>query len=201
MDWPLNDDPYRIFGIDPGSDTMGTSVVDYDLRSGRCVLQYAATHSGSQLMRDYPRWITVYGERATRLWSHEAYLLNLMQRWQPHYVISESPFMGRFPQAYASLVECMHVIQRAVRTYDEWMPLHTVDPPTVKAVVGVKAKGSTKDDVKQALLGFTFLENPHGIDIAGLDEHSIDAIVVALTRAKQFADLQHSTYKTPEVGR
>lgn len=183
MQWPLNAEPYRVFGIDPGSDTMGTAVVDVDLSNGGCALQYAATHSGTRLMREHPHWITVHGERAARLWSHESYLTALMSHWRPHYVISEAPFLGRFPQAFASLVECLHVIQRAVHTYDPWLTLQTVDPPTVKAIVGVKSKGTTKDDVKEGLLKLPFLTNPNGIDIAALDEHSIDAIVVALVRA------------------
>lgn len=189
MEWPLNAEPYRVFGIDPGSDTMGTAVVDVDLCTGSCALQFAATHSGTQLMREYPWWIAVHGERVARLWSHEPHLTQTMRDWRPHYVISEAPFMGRFPAAYASLVECLHVIQRAVHAYDPWMSLHTVDPPTVKAVVGVKAKGTTKDDVKQGLLCLPFLTNPNGIDIAALDEHSIDAIVVALVRAVQMRQL------------
>jgi hypothetical protein len=96
--------------------------------------------------------------------------------------------MGRFPQAFAALTECLTAIRRAVLRYDDFKPLLLVDPPTAKLAVGVKGKGSVKDDVKQGVLSLRNLLNPDNIDIQNLDEHSIDAIAVAMSRAKFILD-------------
>jgi len=71
------------------------------------------------------------------------------------------------------------MIRQAVMVYDSHMPLNLVDPPTVKRAAGVVLRrGTDKEDVKQALLGRQDLV--WGVDIHVLDEHSIDAVAVAL---------------------
>lgn len=180
---PAVSERFRIVGIDPGTDTLGVAGIEVDLATREVVLLEVRTFSGTQLARHYPNVVAVHGERTARLWAHEDNLYGYFTYMQPHCVISESPFMGRFPQAFAALTECMAAIQRAVYRYDPFLPLLTVDPPTVKKLVGVQGKGTTKDDVKRGLLNLTYLQNPYNIDIASLDEHSVDAVVVALTRA------------------
>ena len=180
---PLDPRPLRIVGIDPGTDTLGAAALDVDLATRRVALLEVVTFSGSQMARAYPYISHVHGDRTARLRSHEENLYGYFHYLQPHNVICESPFLGRFPQAFAALTECVSYIRRAVWRYDPMMPLYLVDPPTVKLLVGVKGKGKTKEDVKQGLLRFQGLENPSNIDISSLDEHSVDAIVVALTRA------------------
>lgn len=180
---PLDPRPLRIVGIDPGTDTLGAATLDVDLATRRVALLEVRTFSGMTMARNYPNLAFVHGDRTARLRSHEDNLFGYFNYMQPHNVVCESPFLGKFPQAFAALTECISYIRRAVWRYDPWMPLLLVDPPTVKLLVGVKGRGKTKDDVKQGLLDFQGLDNPFNIDISSLDEHSVDAIVVALTRA------------------
>lgn len=94
--------------------------------------------------------------------------------------------MGRFAAAFRALTECMVFISDAVGRYDPMMLLHVVDPPTAKMAVGlVIKKGMTKDDVKKAVLALKDLENPNGIILEDLDEHSIDSIAVGYYLAKR----------------
>jgi hypothetical protein len=112
--------------------------------------------------------------------AHEENLYQLFCKWGPHAVICESPFLGRFPQAFAALTETMSMIRRAVYRFDRTVYVETVDPPTAKMAVGVSGKGKDKEDVRQGVLklqaqGVLFNLNR---DVTLLDEHSIDAIAV-----------------------
>jgi len=114
-----------------------------------------------------------------RLQQHHDELIQWCHILKPHAVIAESPFQGRFAQSFAALTECINMIRQAVMVYDSHMPLNLVDPPTVKRAAGVVLRrGTDKEDVKQALLGRQDLV--WGVDIHVLDEHSIDAVAVAL---------------------
>lgn len=178
---------YRIIGIDPGTDTLGVAVLDLDLLNGQISLVEARTFDGTQLARPYSAIAGVHGDRQARLLAHEDNLYGYFNYIQPHSVIAESPFMRKFPAAYAALTECIVHIRRGLMRYDAFMALHMVDPPTAKKAVGAVAKGSNKDGVKTAILKLPTLLNPYRIDIAALDEHSIDAIAVGYVRAQELA--------------
>lgn len=183
---PQGSTRYRIAGIDPGTDTLGASMLEVDLATRDILILEAQTFQGDKLGRNYGNVAAYHGDRIARLIAHEDNLYGYFMYGQPHSIICESPFLGRFPQAFAALTECISHIRRAVMRYDTFMPLLQVDPPTVKLAVGVKGKGTTKDDVKKGLLAKIAVEgiqNPNDIDIGELDEHSVDAIVVAYTRA------------------
>jgi Holliday junction resolvasome RuvABC endonuclease subunit len=178
--------PLRIIGIDPGTETLGVSVLDVSLTTNQIVLQYVSTYTATQLIRLFHlQWISqVHGDRIARLKAHEENLYSLFTTFRPHEIVSESPYLGRFPAAYAALVECMSVIRSAVMRYDFRMPLHTLDPPTVKTRLGVSGKSGDKTHMREGLLRLPDLENPQRIPIELLDEHSIDAMAVAYTRAR-----------------
>lgn len=179
---PTESTAYRIIGIDPGSDTLGFAVLEIDLLSGESQLLEASTFSGYDLRFELPHVLEIHGARHARIWGHQQNLERQFKIHRPDTVLSESPFMGKFPQAFATLTEVMTAIRRSIYLYDPLMPLETVDPPTVKQAVGVKAKKTDKNDVKIGLLKIDWLNNPHEIDLESLDEHSVDAICVALTK-------------------
>jgi hypothetical protein len=183
---PQGSSHYRIVGIDPGTDTLGASVLDVDLATREVLLLESNTFEGARLAQNYSNVAAVHGDRLARLIAHEDNLYGYFVYLQPHSVIAESPFLRKFPQAFAALTECISHIRRAVLRYDPFMPFLQIDPPTVKLAAGVKHKGSTKDDVKrglQQLIANGSILNPNAIDIEALDEHSVDSIMVAYTRA------------------
>lgn len=177
---------YRVLSIDPGTDTLGLALLEVNLETKKVVVPHARTFSGDRMSRRFGEYIEVHGEKAARLYAHEVGLTEIMELWLPHAIICESPFLGRFPQAFAALVECLVSIRRAVYNYDRTITLETVDPPTAKKSVGVVGKGTTKEDVKNALKrldGRTLVVIP---DLDSLDEHSIDAIAVGYHKCQQF---------------
>lgn len=187
LQYPPYSIPYRIVGIDPGSVTLGACVIDLDLQTRTETLVDVRTFDASKNMRDYHNLSRIHGDRCARLQIHEDSLTGYFSVFKPHAIISEAPFLGRFPQAFAALTECVTAIRRAVMRYDRFMPLHIADPMTVKSAVGVhrmgrKDKGAlSKENVHAAVMQLPLL-NPGQIDLASLDEHSIDAIAVARSR-------------------
>ena len=189
LPFPPDPTPFRIVGVDPGTDTLGAATLDVYLGTGQVCLVEVHTFHGERLIREYREIESIHGHRVARLLAHEDNLFGYFSYTQPHCIISESPFLGRFPQAYAALTDCISSIRRAVMRYNMFLPLLQVDPPTVKLAVGVKGRGTTKDDVKRGLMKLLVetgkLQNPNQVDIEALDEHSVDAIVVAYTKAAQ----------------
>lgn len=176
---------YRILAIDPGTDTMGVVLLDVDLQYLTVKLTYAETFRGDKMSRRYGDYAETYGDRAAKLYAHEQRLLSFVQAARPHCIISESPYMGRFPTAFQALVECLTMLQRVTYQYDPSLPLETVDPPTAKKAVGAPGKMKRGEDkkapVRMGVLGLN-LHNATGKDLSLLDEHSIDAIAVGYSK-------------------
>lgn len=169
---------FRINAIDPGTDTMGLAVLDVDLITCELELVSAYTSSGLRMSRKAPDGFTVHGNRWAKLLMHEENILHWLRTYQPNALICESPFLGRFPQAYESLVECKATIRRALMNYDSFMPLETVDPPSAKSAVGALVKKGSKENVKESILKLTDIKNKTGYPLESLDEHSVDAVAV-----------------------
>lgn len=169
---------YRIAAIDPGSDTMGLCILDVDLMTCKLDLISAYTSSGLRMSRRAPEGYTVHGDRWAKLYMHEQNILNWLRTYQPNSLICESPFLGRFPQAFESLVECKAMIRKALSQYDSFMPLETIDPPSAKSAVGALVKKGSKENVKESILKLTDLNNLTGRPLEAMDEHTVDSIAV-----------------------
>lgn len=181
---PDDPTPYRIIGIDPGTDTLGASVLELDLADHSISIVTSQTFHGSQLIRGYREMEDTYGARFARLYVLENLLVEAFCEERPHSIISESPyFNSRRPQAYGALVEAMAMINRAVHRYCSRMPLLTVDPASNKANLKVSGKSGDKDLMKKAVLNRADILNPRHIKLEALDEHSIDSLAVAYYRA------------------
>jgi Holliday junction resolvasome RuvABC endonuclease subunit len=175
----------RVISIDPGSDTLGVAVLAYDLEDEILSLVEVQTLQGHRNARIDPDYAKLHGDRVGRLKSHYRILSKLFLRTQPHVVVSEGPFMARHAAAYAALVEAITYIRFALEEYRTDLRLDVIDPPTVKMGVGA-AGNADKDTVRKCILSLDFLANPNGINLETLDEHSIDAIAVGITRLKNY---------------
>lgn len=178
---------FRVLGIDPGTDTMGMACLVVDLEDHSVILEQVMTLQGHRNAKYTPSVTQTHGERIGRLYAHRQALARQFQHYRPHVVVSEAPFMGRFPAAYAALVECVVFIRFALFDYDPTMQLLMVDPPTAKMAVGVSGKSKDKNEVMEGierLVAEGKLKNPHDIPIRELDEHSTDSIAVGWTQVQ-----------------
>ncbi|WP_144106749.1 crossover junction endodeoxyribonuclease RuvC [Paraburkholderia sp. BCC1886] len=176
-----------IIGIDPGSNTLGVGTIWVDLSNFQIVSSDARTLQGDRYYRE--SWTsTMFGDRLNRIAALEEELLGTFLFTQPFLIGSEAPFINkRFPQAGLALTEVMCGIRNAVMRYDAWKKLYVFDPPTVKNAVGA-AGNADKDGVKAKLMLLPDLRYSGDIPLDNLDEHSIDALAVALTVWKQFKE-------------
>jgi len=176
---PENETPFRVVGLDPGTENLGFSVLDLSLSTGGIAVVHSETLTPQKLLSDYRNEERIHGARTARLMALEDSLFSRFEQFQPHAICTESPFLGRFPQAFAALTECVSFVRRAVCRFDRYLPLEMVDPPTAKKAVGMTVKrGITKDDVKEAIKKLD-LPLPEGVTLDALDEHQIDSIAVA----------------------
>lgn len=172
-----------IVGIDPGTDTVGVAILKFDLTTFQIVGVDAQTLHGSKLNKSNIWMSELHGDRASRIYHLQENLESIFNFVQPMDIVAESPFFSRRrPQAYAALTEIVTAIRFAVMRHDGWKQLLLVDPPSVKVAVGAEVQGG-KESVRQALL--KILPELHYcgmIPFLQLDEHSIDAIAIALWR-------------------
>lgn len=182
---PSHNTDYRILAIDPGTTTLGVALMVVDLTTGLKRIELAYTLNAAKALHRYQNAIETQGERHARLLAHYNSLVRIMQEWKVNAVVSESPYLGRFPQSYAALLECLAMIERAVADYDCYMRLETIDPASVKVAVKVGGKNGDKTLMQKAVLGLTDIAWNPMINREMLDEHSIDSIAVGYARIAQ----------------
>lgn len=170
---------YRILGIDPGTNTLGIAIIDLDLATKEASLIMATTLQGAKDSKNFPNISDVHGDRKAKLFAHQNNIRYILERYRPNSIISESPYMGKFTNAFEALVECLTAIRDEIYIYDHSIGLETVDPPTAKKAVGAPGRGGDKGVVRNAVLKLQGLKNKTGSSLDMLDEHAIDAIAVA----------------------
>lgn len=185
------DEPIILMTIDPGTDTLGVSVSSLDLQTFKLTLLDGLTLQSSKALRLKQSLKDVEelkGGRTARLEYQNKKLLSLLVNYQPTFVGCESPFLGRMPQAFEALVECVCSIKDAVKQYDSTLVVEMIAPTAAKRAVGVKPRGTTKDDIRNAILKMVEDDSsnvevgtePMDKLIFTLDEHSMDAIAVGI---------------------
>lgn len=171
-----------IVGIDPGSDTLGLSIIKIRIPTLEIVAIEAQTFTGSRMFSNNGWQASVLGERYARIHAHKVNLVQLFTDINPINIACEGPFFSqRRPSAFGSLMEVLSMIREAVELYDPWRTLYVIDPPTVKKSVGAPGN-AMKDVVRKHVIE---LLKPYYVGpkpIEELDEHSIDAIAVAYCR-------------------
>lgn len=175
-----------VIGIDPGSETLGLAIIEFDVATLKIVNTQARTFVGTKMV-DLDNWNgIIHGDRLGRIQAHKRNLLSVFRNVNPIQVCCESPFYSqRRPSAFGVLMEVLTAIRDAVLEYDSWKILFVIDPPTVKKAVG--ASGNAKKEVvREKVIELKELNYLGDTPIEDLDEHSIDAIAVAYCRFKMF---------------
>jgi Holliday junction resolvasome RuvABC endonuclease subunit len=173
----------NILGIDPGTDTIGFSIIKVNIDDLSIIKAIAWTEKISRNIDDTSFETEINGLRFTRLNNISVQLSNILETFNPIVVASEAPFYNRLtPSAYAPLVETLFTINKTLAIWDAYKPLYIIDPPSVKRAVGAKGKANkkkgedNKDIVKRAIMSIKELKS---LDFKPLDSHSVDACAVA----------------------
>lgn len=182
-----------IVGIDPGTVNLGIAILWFDVVTLEIKGCHAKTYNGTK-MGSEGTWDSLsYGDRYARIRLHEENLFRLFQQEKPLFIVAESPFFNqRHPMAYGALTEVVCGIRSAVKRYDGWKALYTIDPPSVKKAVGAK-HNADKHAVKEKVMALEDLQYDGDVPLSALDEHSIDAIAVAVARLNLLREEEHGS--------
>tara|TARA_B100001057_G_scaffold463613_1_gene517939 strand:+ start:161471 stop:162040 length:570 start_codon:yes stop_codon:yes gene_type:complete len=186
----MEDNFFRVVAIDPALDKLGIAVLDVNLITKQIHIRYAETIDAVAGSQKYPEVISQFGLRQAKLCYHETYLTDFFLRWEPHAIVHEAPFLGRFPQSYAALVEAVSGIRRAAIAYNVLVDFDHVDPPSAKKAVGVNGKSKDKEEVMEAItkLPDVVYDTDTNILLSYLSEHASDAVAVGYWKIRRLFD-------------
>lgn len=170
----------RYVSFDPGTGSLGVAVIDYNRELGTHLVEYATTFQIDRLYKQNKLISETSGDRVAKLRTVRQAINRVLQAWEPAFVASEAPYMGRFPQAYAALVECVDAIRQGTQLFNPFATLLTIDPATVKKTVGVSGKSGDKEAMRKALANRKNLVFDSTVELAALDEHAVDAIAIGI---------------------
>lgn len=173
----------KLIGFDPGTETLGLSILTMDIRTRAILKLEAVTLRGSKLFDDEGFHAGIQGVRTARIQALKRKIQTVFVQEQPLNVACESSFFNRMrPSAYAPLLEIVAAIREAVIEYDQWVRLYLIDPPTVKKAVGA-AHNADKNAVKVALKkNYAQYFQGGAAEVEAMDEHSVDACAVIICR-------------------
>lgn len=172
-------------GIDPGNATMGIALLDLSVPDMKMTLAHAYTVDSTRQYSDRHHLIEHRSERHLRQRVMGESIARAIRFYEPALIAIESPFMHRRPQAFEALTELMLRLEDGVASCDVSIPITKIAPVKAKKAIGVKdikSKASVKDALKKK--NVIILERQWQM----MDEHSIDATVVAFVIAQQIID-------------
>ena len=175
--FPESDEPLRVLSIDPGSYNTGFAYWTWDFKEQVFDLHNSFTLKFPDSDSRYNAVRHVSTDRIARLHHLNDSLEDILAEFKPHVVVAESNYMGKFADAFATLVECVAVSRNVLYRYDPTMPLLMVDPPSAKKAAGIIGKSKDKLDVTRALAKRTDIRW-HDVKLLELDEHSVDAVAI-----------------------
>jgi len=169
---------YRGMFIDNGTDTMGVSIIDLDLRRKRLQVKFSETCTASKSLGRYEGAADVHGARFGRFQVLRGFIIQVVDIWEPSMVGIESPFSHLHAESFATLRESLHVVRETCWEISPHLEIDLVPPTSAKKAVNAKSYVG-KNPMRDAVLALTDVDYDEGIDPEKLDEHCIDTIGVA----------------------
>lgn len=177
----INEGNVRCLSIDPGSNNMGYSIVELNVKTWTISILRCETVKAKDIVSELSDLNEILGERFVRNIAYKEFIKNLLLKWHIDFVVCEAAYAGAFIKAYQSLTEHVTLLKAAVYLYDRQMTFLMVEPSVVKKAMGVKGNSGDKSLMTKALSERNSIVICDTIVIAQLDEHSIDAACIGLT--------------------
>lgn len=167
---------FHYLSIDPGTNSLGITInaVNFATKEKHIVHSTTAHIDKLANLLYGDSLVVTHGLRFAKMQACRDVIFKMACEWEVQAVVSESPYMGRFPQAFSALVECIQAMQLAIMDYNPLMPFNLIDPATVKKAMGVKGNNGDKNAMRLAVAKIL----PAGFDIDSFDEHAIDSMGV-----------------------
>lgn len=192
----LGEDWFRILAIDPGTTTFGVAVLDWKYGTELAKVRWAHTLKETNSAQT-DSFEEMCGKRDVRIAALSEDLADILEYAWPNFVITETSFSQRGKaNAYESGIEVNSMMRKVLWNFSPAMPLHGINPRSVKNYVGVSHVKTDKNDIKKAVIGL--YKNNTDVDLESLDEHAIDAIAVGNFFVRFHLLSLNSLYTTPE---
>jgi len=177
--------------MDPGTNFNGYCIVDYQ-QNKVPEIKFIETQIVSSGISKHNYMAHLYGDRFAKIYYIGLQYKKLLELYKPRYVVSESPYLGRFPASFAALTEVLSIYRNVLSVCMLGTPLDTIDPSSVKCAMGVKGTSSDKNKMSDALSKLSINYNEYSL--SELDEHSVDAMCVNLTMANRLGLFDFEVY-------
>ena len=106
---------FNILGIDPGTDTIGFSIIKVNIDDLKIVSVTPWTEKVSRFLDENSFEVQIHSAKYSRLRLINEKFSQVLTVYNPTVVASEAPFFNRLrPNAYAPLVETVFTLQRAL---------------------------------------------------------------------------------------
>lgn len=180
--WPMNNNNYRILGIDPGTTKMGLCLLEVD-NEERAQLLWTETIHGLTFEKKYSDIAEAHNKRMARIYGYEQFLTRFLRLWDVHTIVCEANYFGGSVSAYGTLTEVVYMVRRVAM--DHALGFTTLAPSIVKKMVGVKGNSNDKDEVRRAVEQLPLIKE-HRPALTGLDHNGVDAVAIAYCRYFQY---------------
>ncbi len=172
----------KIVAFDPSTTEMGYCYSEYNLEDKKLTVPVSGVIYGHKLLKNKKDMLKTFNRVFTTLDAIEEETTRLLFLHTPDHVVSESAFVHKFANAYASLVLAIHTLRRACKTYF-FKDIFTYAPKEMKLVITGKG-GADKILVEKAIKN-----NENIILIADpKTSHEYDAIGIAYTFVKKYIE-------------
>ena len=194
----VKNEPIKILSFDPGQGNMGWAISEYTIENGDFHVLNYGVFKASKVAKKRKEEVLDFGQRLVSLSVICEEVEKLLLSHQPHYVVTEDTFFNPgTPQAYVSLLLCIHTVERTLyRTFfngklkhQTAKKLYKIAPSTIKMIIS--GKGSNfKQQVIDSIIEneqITFKNSQvdeNGNPLITLIEHEADAIAGGFTFAK-----------------
>lgn len=184
--------PYRVVSIDPGTETMGVSLLELDPITLQQSFVEAFTMRGSVLNYYWGNVLHDGDGRDSRLIALEQQLVSYFQYAQPHMVVYEDNYLGASPQSFKALIEACMCIKHAIWKFNPYLASYTIKPNQAKSIVNaIPRRGMSQEErkelVRQGLMRYRPLQVPPHI-LAALDEHAVDSVAIGAYALQEIAN-------------
>lgn len=186
---PDSDEPLRIMSVDPGTDTLGVSLLEADTYENTCVVVNTTTLVGTELLKktDFGKsLLTTHKVKYQRLSALRKQLYIYYRTYHPHVICCEGNFMGASMSSFASLVEAAYMVRNLAFELDPYAYFTEISPSEGKASVNLHDKKTkVRDAIKKELDGNNALRLSKDVHLDDLDEHGLDSIIIGYAFYKQ----------------
>lgn len=172
----------RILAIDNGTDLVGFSVVDYNIRTGRMdVVMCETFRVPSGYRNNNNLTLDRRGNLAARLDYIATRYVDLLDEYYPDLIACESPFGFRMMQAFKVLTLSIQMFDDIAYDLYPHMDFMRITPlEAKKAAIGDGKFSHQKDLAHQYLLKNKKVVFDSSIDVDSLGPDALDSVTVAM---------------------